>query len=187
MTSRNKLDQWSYLAERGLADTFGCSWVETPDHRAVVTELRAEEETLACDLNQARRWYQPYADEIVVWVGEQSPGWVTILNMSGLLPWPALDALSRPGGRAYSLSYYAGEVGEPACFNGSEWEEDISADHWDRPRQEGAGLIGSSDLAREMNFYLAALAYTTGGFIDDAWFTTPGLLCRIPDEAWPRA
>ncbi|GGO78023.1 hypothetical protein [Nonomuraea cavernae] len=63
MTSRNKFDQWSYFEERGLTDRFAGSWVEAPDHRAVVAALRAEEETLACDLNQARRWYSSYSDE----------------------------------------------------------------------------------------------------------------------------
>jgi len=36
-----------------------------------------------------------------------------------------------------------------------------------------------------MNLFLAVMGYTTGRFIDDTWFTTPGLLCRIPDGAWP--
>lgn|GEM_PF-6827582 len=186
MTSRDRFDQWSYFEERGLTDRFECSWVETPDHHAVVTSLRAEE-TLACDLNQARRWHHSYSQEDVVWVAEQSLGWVRIFTLSGSSMWWALDALPQPGGRAFYLSYdeQLGEVSEPVYVNGGEWE-DIPADHWDRPRQEGADLVGSSDIAQEMNFYLAALAYTTGRFIDDTWFTTPGLLCRIPNGAWPR-
>ncbi|MCG5216432.1 hypothetical protein [Streptosporangium sp. KLBMP 9127] len=186
MSSRTKLDQWSYFEERGLAGRFECSWVEAPDYRAVVTALRAEEETLACDLNQARRWYRAYSDEDVVWVAEQNPGWVKMFTASGLFPWRALESITQSGGRAYHLSYYAGEVSEPVYVNAGEWE-DIPEDYWDRPRQEGAGLVGSSSgIAQEMNFYLAALAYTTGRFIDDTWFTTPGLLCRIPDGTWPR-
>ncbi|GGK50038.1 hypothetical protein Ppa06_09570 [Planomonospora parontospora subsp. parontospora] len=184
MTSRKKFDQWSYFEGRGLEDGFECSWVEAPDYRALVTALRVEE-TLACDLNQAWRWYLPYSDEHVVWVAEQSPGWVKLFTVSGLFPWRALESLPQPGGRAYHLLCFAGEVSEPVYVNGGEWE-DIPEDHWDRPRQEGAGLVGSSDLAQEMNFYLAALAYTTGRFVDDTWFTTPGLLCRIPEGAWPR-
>ncbi|MEU8036905.1 hypothetical protein [Streptosporangium sp. NPDC049078] len=185
MTSREKLDQWSYFEERGLADRFECAWVEAPDYRAAVTALRAEKETLACDLNQARRWYLPYSEENVVWVSEQSLNWIKMLTVSGSLPWRALESLPQPNGRAYHLTYNDGEFSEPVYVNGGEWE-DIPADQWDRPRQEGAGLVGSSDIAREMNFYLAALAYTTGRFIDDTWFATPGLLCRIPDGAWPR-
>ncbi|MGI5491094.1 hypothetical protein [Microtetraspora malaysiensis] len=46
MTDRDKFDQWSYFEERGLASNFVCSWVEAPDHRSVVTALRAEEEAL---------------------------------------------------------------------------------------------------------------------------------------------
>ncbi|MEV4571305.1 hypothetical protein AB0K12_46800 [Nonomuraea sp. NPDC049419] len=102
-----------------------------------------------------------------------------------MFPWRALESLRRPGGRAYHLSYYAGEISEPVYISGGEWE-DIPAEHWDRPGQEGAGLVGSSSIAQEMNFYRAALAYTTGRFIDDTWFTTPGLLRRIPDGTWPR-
>ena len=184
MTNREKLDQWSYFEERELASAFVCSWVEASDHRAVVTALRAEEETLACDLNQARRWHHPLSREDIVWVAEQSPGWVVLLAVSGLSPLRVLEPLTQPGGRAYHLSYYVDEVSEPVYVNGGEWE-DIPEDYWDRPRQEGAGLVGSSSgIAQEMNFSLAALAYTTGRFIDDTWFTTPGLLCRIPDGTW---
>ncbi|MCA2185598.1 hypothetical protein [Nonomuraea cavernae] len=119
-------------------------------------------------------------------MAEQSPGWVKMFALSGLSLWSVVDTLPQPGGRAFYLSCDGlGEVSEPVFFNGDEWE-DIPADHWDRPRQEGADLVGSSDHAQEMNFYLAAPAYTTGRFIDDTWFTTPGLLCRIPDGAWPR-
>ena len=149
MTSRDRFDQWSYFEERGLTDRFECSWVETPDHHAVVTSLRAEE-TLACDLNQARRWHHSYSQEDVVWVAEQSLGWVRIFTLSGSSMWWALDALPQPGGRAFYLSYdeQLGEVSEPVYVNGGEWE-DIPADHWDRPRQEGADLVGSSDIAQE--------------------------------------
>ncbi|MBG0815290.1 hypothetical protein [Planomonospora sp. ID82291] len=186
MTSRNKFDQWSYFEERGLEDRFECAWVEAPDYRAVVTALRAEEETVACDLNQAQRWYRSYpkGDAQVMWVAEQGPGWVKMFTVSGLFPWRALESLPQPGCRAYHLLYFAGEIDEPIYFNGGEWE-DIPEDHWDRPRQEGAGLVGSSGIAQEMNFYLAAMGYMTGRFIDDTWFTTPGLLCRIPEGAWP--
>ncbi|MCA2175419.1 hypothetical protein LDL08_04400 [Nonomuraea glycinis] len=184
VTSRNKLDQWSYFEERGLAERFECSWIEAPDYRTVVTALRAEEETLACDLNQARRWYLTYSEEDLLWVAEQSTGWVKMFAVSGLSPWRALESLPQPGGRSYHLSYYAGEITEPIYFNGNEWEDTIPDDHWDRPRQEGADLVGSPVIGREMNFYLAALAYTTGRFIDDTWFTTPGLLCRIPNGTW---
>ncbi|TYB69356.1 hypothetical protein FXF51_09060 [Nonomuraea sp. PA05] len=185
MTNRNKLDQWSYFEERGLAGRFECSWAEAPDYRAVATALRVEEEMLACDLTQARRWFRDYSEENLVWVAGQSPGWVTMFTVSGLFPWRALDSLPQPGGRAYHLLYYAGEISEQAYVNAGEWQ-DLPAEHWDRPRREGAGLIGSSDLAQEMNFYLAALAYKTGRFIDNSWFATPGLLCRIPEGAWPR-
>ncbi|MEU4832806.1 hypothetical protein [Streptosporangium sp. NPDC023615] len=143
----------------------------------MVTALRVEEETLACDLNHAGRWHIPYAAEDIVWVAEQDPGWVRVFTLSGWsMWWPALYALPEPGGRVFSLSCDT-TVGEV------EWEE-LPVDHWERLRQEGADLVGSSDKAQEMNFYLAALAYTTGRFIDDTWFTTPGLLCRIPEGAW---
>jgi hypothetical protein len=186
MTGRGKLDQWSYFEERGLASTFACSWIEEPDHRAVVTRLRAEEETLSCDLNQARRWHHPLSQEDVVWVAVQSPGWVKIFVLSGSSMWWALDSLPQPGGRAFYLSYdkEIGRVSDPVYVNGGKWE-DIPEDYWDRPRQEKADLAGSSSgIAREMNFSLAALAYATDRFIDDTWFTTPGLLCRIPDGTW---
>ena len=84
----------------------------------MVTTLRAEEETLACDLNRAQCWYRAYSEEIVVWMGEQNPGWVKMFTVSGLFPWRALDSLPQPGGRAHHLSYYAGQVSEPAHFNG---------------------------------------------------------------------
>ncbi|UBU11445.1 hypothetical protein [Nonomuraea gerenzanensis] len=186
MSSRNQLDQWAYFEERGLAERFECSWIEAPDHRAVSAALRAEEETLACDLDQARRWYRAHSGEDLVWVAEHSPGWVKAFTVSGWFPWRALDSLPQPRGRIYDLSYDGlGAISEPVYYNGSEWA-DIPAEHWERPRQEGAGLVGSGGLAEEMNFYLAALAYTTGRFIDDTWFSTPGLLCRIPEGAWPR-
>ncbi|WP_189238209.1 hypothetical protein [Planomonospora parontospora] len=121
-------------------------------------------------------------------MAEQSPGWVKTFTVSGTFPWRALESLPQPGSRAYHLSCdeVLSEVSEPIYFNGDEWEDTIPDDHCDRPRQEGAGLVGSSGLAQEMNFYLAAMAYTTGRFVDDTWFTTPGLLCRIPEGAWPR-
>ena len=33
-----------------------------------------------------------------------------------------------------------------------------------------------------MNLFLAVMGYTTGRFIDDTWFTTPGLLWRSGDQ-----
>lgn len=187
MASHGEFDQWSYFEERGLASKFTCSWVEAPDYRTVVTALRAEEETLACDLNHARRWHNPYSQEDVVWVAEQSPGWVKIFTLSGSSMWWALDALPQQGGRAFYLSYdeLLGEVSEPVYVNQGRWQ-DMTPDFFDRPMEEGAHLVGSSDIAQEMNLFLAVMGYTTGRFIDDTWFTTPGLLCRIPDGAWPR-
>jgi hypothetical protein len=76
-----------------------------------------------------------------------------------------------------------GAVSEPRYLNEGR-RQDMTPDFFDRPMEEGAHLVGSSAISHEMNLFLAALAYTTGRFIDDAWFTTPGLLCRIPDGTW---
>ncbi|MGN9780361.1 hypothetical protein ACTMTF_02965 [Nonomuraea sp. ZG12] len=185
MTDRDRFDQWSYFEERDLAGAFVCSWVEAPDHRAVVTRLRAEEETLACDLNQARRWHHPLSQEDVVWVADQSPGWVKLFALSGSCLWWALDSLPQPGGRAFYLSYdqAIGRVSDPVYVDEGRWL-DMPPDVWDRPMKEGAHLVGSSGIAQEMNLFLAVMGYTTGRFVDDTWFTTPGLLCRIRDGTW---
>jgi hypothetical protein len=171
--------------ELSAGATFTCSCIEEPDHRAVVTRLQAEGEVLSCDLNQARRWHHPLSQEDVIWVARQSPGWVRIFTLSGSSMWWALDSLPQPGGRAFYLSYdkEIGRMSDPVYVSEGSWQ-DIPEDYWGPSMEEGAHLVGSSRTAKRMNLFLAVMAYTTGRFIDDAWFTTPGLLCRIPDGTW---
>ncbi|WP_030451314.1 hypothetical protein [Herbidospora cretacea] len=184
MDQRSGFDQWSYFEERDLTLSFACSWVKAPDYRSVVAALRAGE-GVACDLNEARRWFRPYAEEEVVWVAEQSPGWVKMFTLSGPSRWwSSLDKLPQAGGQGFWLSCdtQLGEINAPGYVNDGEWG-DFPSEYLERPSQEGAGLVGSDEFAQEMNFYLAGIAYQTGTFIDDSWFGTPGLLCRIPSGA----
>ncbi|TKK89270.1 hypothetical protein FDA94_10065 [Herbidospora galbida] len=180
MSGRNRFDQWACFEERGLTEMFECAWVEAPGYRSVADGLRAEE-TLACDLNQAKRWFQPFGEEHLVWVSDHRPGWVKLYALSG----QSLYRMLPMDGLGFHFSCVNGEwEDEQSYIHQGEWHEwptewfDFATDH-------GAGDIGSDELAGFMNFHLASIANQTGRFIDDDWFATPGLLCRIPEGAWP--
>ncbi|MGI5158738.1 hypothetical protein [Microbispora sp. CA-102843] len=93
--------------------------------------------------------------------------------------------MPEPGGRGFCLwcNQEIGEGSEPHYVADGGWW-DITPDFWDEAMGAGAHLVGSSDIAQEMNLFLAEMAFRTERFIDETWFSTPGLLCRVPAGAW---
>jgi hypothetical protein len=110
---------------------------------------------------------------------------VRIFQLSGWCTLSALSSLPEHGGRGFYLRYdkELAEVSEPQYVADGGWW-DITPEFWDEAMDAGAHLVGSCDIAQEMNLFLAAMAFTTGRFIDETWFSTPGLLCRVPTGAW---
>lgn len=79
-------------------------WVQNDDPEEVALLLRADPESrLDCDLDTAMRWYEPYSEHEIAWIGPHSPGWTHVLSISG--SYLEEHVLSRGGRSVFRVEY----------------------------------------------------------------------------------
>ncbi|MFF0578097.1 hypothetical protein [Streptosporangium saharense] len=186
-------NQWDLLVEHGFRKRFLGLWVEGGDPDELAWRLRvAPEARLECDLDTAMRWYAPYAQTRIAWIGAHTPGWTRVIAISGA--WFPQETLSERGLRLFQVEYdqdvdglrdldyyhdgaFIAEINPP--YLGEEAEETEYARYH-------AGLELNPDATQEaaLNAFLCLIGRITGRFIDQDWFTSIGTLHRIPDGIW---
>ncbi|MFI6908350.1 hypothetical protein ACIBKY_44310 [Nonomuraea sp. NPDC050394] len=183
--------QWDLLSSRGFASRFAGTWVEGGDPDVLAEVLRVDPQSrLECDLATAMRWYEPYSNDDIIWIGEHAPGWTHIISISGLGIWPG--PLSEHDRRVFFLEYDDGEEGLHGL---TYWRDGTRAGDAGRnsndpgdlaPLFERHGIESDAfdDGEGELNAYLFLLGQITGRFIDEEWLAASRSLYRIPPNAW---
>ncbi|MFF4412005.1 hypothetical protein ACFYY8_05700 [Streptosporangium sp. NPDC001559] len=188
--------QWDLLVEHELGEWFSCQWVDTEDVDEIARRLRVDPDSgTPCDFETAMRSYETDPNTLIVWVGEHSPGWSTVLTLSGVtVPPKAMEALSAgrrrvleaffvevadPGKLLYTRDgEYIGEVFPPSSRGG--WTEVPEFEAY----TSGLELHGAMSDAEVFDRCLCMMGRITGRFVDREWFTSIRTLYRIPEGTW---
>ncbi|MEV4249132.1 hypothetical protein AB0J63_37665 [Streptosporangium canum] len=186
--------QWDLLIEHEMGAWFSCQWVDTEDVDEIARRLRADPNSgMRCDFQTAMQSYESSGETLILWIGEHSPGWSTVLTLSRLMPPDAIEALSAEGRRVLEAffmedidpgkllytydSEYIGEVFPPYIPGGSielpQFEEYTS----------GLELRDEMSEAEVFDRFLCMAGRITGRFIDRAWFSSTRTLYHVPREA----
>ncbi|WP_283134534.1 hypothetical protein [Rhizohabitans arisaemae] len=173
--------QKDLLVEHGLYGSFAAHWVSTEDINEVARRLQvAPESAMTCDFQTAIRPYEPTSIIRLVWITRHAPGWSHVLTLSGTTPDSEILSLERLhvfdlvhiGGidRIYPLFYTYDGICSGDVFGAREYDsysEDL----------ESTPLTPTAELLEQ---YLLIMGRITGRFYDREWFSSKGLLCRIP-------
>lgn len=187
--------QWNLLAEHDLELWFSCLWVDTEDGNEIARRLGVDpRDGTLCDFQTAMQSYEAGPDKLIVWVGEHSAGWSTILTISGVtVPPHLIEALSTDGQRVLEAYFmedadpgkllythdreYIGEIFPPSSPGGWMEVPEFEA--------HASGLELSDEISDAETFdrYLCMVGRITGRFIDRAWFASTRTLYHVPHEA----
>lgn len=186
--------QWDLLAGHGLESWFSCQWVDTEDGNEIARRLGVDpRDGTLCDFQTAMQSYEVGPEKLIVWVGEHSVGWSTILTISGTMPPHLIEALSADGQRVLEAYYveeadpgkllytydreYRGEIFPPSSPGG--WMEVPEFEAY------ASGLELSDEISDAETFdrYMCMVGRITGRFIDRAWFASTRTMYHVPHEA----
>ncbi|MET8335642.1 hypothetical protein [Streptosporangium canum] len=187
--------QWDLLTEHDLESWFSCLWVSTEDGNEIARRLGVDPQNgTLCDFQKATQSYETSLEELIVWVGEHSAGWSTILTISGgTMPPRLIEALSADGQRVLEAYYveeadpgkllytydreYRGEIFPPSSPGGWMEVPEFEA--------HASGLELSDEISDAETFdrYMCMVGRITGRFIDRAWFASTRTLYHVPHEA----
>ncbi|MFD1539831.1 hypothetical protein [Nonomuraea guangzhouensis] len=178
--------QWNLLDEYTLNARFDAAWIDTEDIEEIAQRFRADPGSgILCDLDTAFRLAVENEQDILVWIGEHSPGWSVAITMSRSFTFR--EGASTGGRRIISYWHmaYLGEIGDEGMVY-----------HYDGELMGRVGVEAFQDYARdletyvgfeeEVESYLILAGRITGRFLDRDWFAAPRVLYRIPNGAWPR-
>lgn len=135
------------------------------------------------------RWYEPYSEHEIAWIGPHSPGWTHVLSISG--SYLEEHVLSRGGRSVFRVEYdrHVDGIHDLDHFYDGAFAESMG------PVDDGetgpgsvlgqylAGLDFPGDM-RSLSAFLTLVGRITGRFIDSGWLTEIRALYRIPDDAW---
>ncbi|WP_204018051.1 hypothetical protein [Sphaerimonospora thailandensis] len=187
--------QWDLLAEHGLESWFNCQWVDTEDSNEITRRLGVDpRDGTLCDFQTAMQSYEAGPEKLIVWVGEHSAGWSTILTVSGVTVPPHLIEALSAGGHRVLEAYFMEEVdpGKLLYTHDGEYIGEIfppsSPGGWmEVPEFEAhaSGLVLSDEISDAETFdrYMCMVGRITGRFIDRAWFASTRTLYHVPHEA----
>ncbi|WP_336217049.1 hypothetical protein [Nonomuraea sp. LPB2021202275-12-8] len=165
--------------------------MDTADSDEIARRLGVDpQDGVLCDFQTAMQSYETSPEQLVVWVGEHSVVWSTILTISGVLPPHLIEALSAEGQRVLE-AYFVGEAdpGKLMYTHDSEYFGEIfppsAPGGWmEVPEFEahasGLELIGEISDAELFDRYMCMAGRITGRFIDRGWFASTRTLYHVP-------
>ncbi|WP_162641389.1 hypothetical protein [Streptosporangium sp. 'caverna'] len=173
--------QKDLLVENRLYDSFFATWVSIEGINAVAMRLEvAPEAKTICDLQTAVRLCDPSPGTQWFWIAQHAPGWSHILTLSGAGPCP--DTLSLNRQRVFELAYIGGiEEIYPLAYT---YDGKSDADFFDvleyAPYWEDFDSSHHIPVEEELEQQLIIMGRITGRFYDREFFSSQGLLCKMP-------
>ncbi|MEU1734763.1 hypothetical protein [Streptosporangium sp. NPDC020145] len=187
--------QWDLLVEYGMESWFSCQWVDTGDSNEIARRLGVDlRDGTLCDFQTAMQSYEADPEELIVWVGEHSAGWSTILTVSGVTVPPRLIEALSAGGHRVLEAYYVEEADPGKLlytydreYLGAVFPPSSPGGWMEVPEFEAhaSGLELSDEISDAETFdrYMCMVGRITGRFIDRAWFASTRTLYHVPCEA----
>ncbi|MER6832311.1 hypothetical protein ABT352_40430 [Streptosporangium sp. NPDC000563] len=174
-------NQQRLLVAHGLNRRFGALWVSIADGYEVARGLHFPVGTIeTCDFQTAMRSYDPAGSARRAWITPHTPGWSHVLLLSGGQASSA-EELSRHGQRVFEISYVGGieELDEPIYTYDGEYrsifDEAAHEAHWtDLPNDD------TMSIPETLDQFMIIIGRITGGFLDQNWISSEGLLCVMP-------